>query len=262
MSHFTPHQSAHFCSMDFINICMQLTGVFPAKSVGFFKKVYEWTWNAFLIFIPAMTLYSVSKIRSFRLADIVSAVQGPSLALRLSFSILFFSLRKQRYIQILEEKRELTKWMKMLAFQSDFAASRINSKTCIAVMLFYIPNVISLLSLLFIFLTPLILFSSENLPTNYESNRNSTEIDQQNIRQTSVLAIKSLILPGILFLTIFISELKRRCVNFLIFKMYLDVIKETHFLIEALTATFTERRAFFQKVNLSNWLKCKERLIR
>jgi hypothetical protein len=251
--------------MDVINICTQFTGFFASKSIGAFKKIYEWTWVVFLLLIPVMAIYTGFRIKSFKLVDIVTAVQGPAFALRLSFCVVFFCLRKPQYMQILEEKREVTKWMKMLVFKSDASISvlRKSSKTCITKMFFYFPFFISVLTLFTTYFLPYIIFSVQSSPTNDNLNDNATVINIQNGTQGSAsTAIETVILLTFFFILISTAALKRRCVDFLIFKMYLHVIQETDFLTEALTAIFTERRAFFQKVNLSNWLKCKERLMR
>jgi len=218
-----------------------------------------------MLLFPAISLLGVTSIKSFKLGDIVAAVQGPAYAFRLSFCVAFFCLRKTMYLQILDEKREVSKWMKILVFKSDasIANLRNSSKTCTILTFFYIPSLISFLSLFILFFLPLLFrLSIANSPATDNLNSNCTLVVNQKL-QGSATSIEAAIVLSILpCLVAFTAELKRRCVDFLIFEMYLHIIQETAFLTETLTATFTERRAFFQKVNLSNWLKCKERLLR
>jgi hypothetical protein len=246
--------------MDFIKICTQLTGFFPSRSIGAFKKIYEWTWLLILLLYPALTLIGAISIKSFKLGDIIAAVQAPVFAFRLSFCVVFFCLRKQKYMQILDEKRELMKWMKILVFKCDESISHLQntSKTYTALMFFYIPCFISVLSLFNLFFLPFLLVFFKKLPTADSSKDNTTS----ELQSSATTGMGTSIISTAMFLIASILELKRRCIDFLIFKMYLHIIQETAFLTDTLTSTFTERRAFFQKVNLSNWLKCKERLLR
>jgi hypothetical protein len=252
------------CSMDFIKICTQLTGFFPYGSLGALKKIYEWTWLVILLLFPAISLLGAISIKSFKLGDIVTAVQGPAYAFRLSFCVAFFCLRKTRYLQILNEKREVSKWMKILAFKSDASITNLrnSSKTCTILTFFYFPCLISFISLFNLFFLPhLLLRSVANSPATNNLNSNFTFVKQKSQGSATSIEI-AIVLSIVSCLFAFTAELKRRCVDFLIFEMYLHINQEINFLTETLTATFTERRAFFQKVNLSNWLKCKERLLR
>lgn len=250
--------------MDIINICTQLTGFFPSKSVGSFKKAYELIWAVLLFSIPIVALYGATTMPSYKLVEIITAIQGPALAFRLSFCVTFFYLRKARYVELLEEKREVRNWMKMLVFKSDASTKVLqkSSQTYTAITFFYMPFFTSVLALFNIFFLPMLLMSSKNAPISADLNVNSTVVNPNNETQKKLSDIGQVLVSIAIFLFASIVGLKRRCMDFLIVKMYLHIIQETKFLTGALTATFNEKRAFFQKVNLSNWLKCKARVMR
>lgn len=252
--------------MDFTYTCTKLTGFFPSTSVGAFKKAYEWIWAILLLFAPIASLYGVITLKSHKLVDIVSAIQGPALALRLSFCALFFWLRKAKYVEILDERIELTRWMKMLVLKSDASATILRPKRAntfaTAMKFFYFPYCISIICQFSIFFLPMLFFTSNELPTSVLNKGNSSDITQRNDTQAPVITIQSYILIFVAFILISLLWLKRRCIDLLIFKLYLHVIEETNFLTAALKAAFSEKRAFFRKVNLTNWIKFKERLMR
>lgn len=251
--------------MDFTYTCTKLTGFFPSKSVGAFKITYERVWALLLIFAPIVSLIGVILLKSHKLVDIVSAIQGPALTFRWSFCALYFWLCKARYVEILDERIELTRWMKMLVLKSDASAAILRPKranTCAAIKFFYFPYFISLFSQFSIIFLPLLFVTSNEMPTSVLNNGNSSNITQKNDTHAPVIAIQRYILISVSFILISLLGLKRRCIDLLIFKLYSHVIEETNFLTAALKAAFSEKRAFFHKVNLTNWIKCKERLMR
>jgi len=255
--------------MDVIKLCTHVTGFFPSRSVGRLQKLYEGFWTGLSVILLLATLltfvFGQKFINFTSLSSIVGASQSLAIVSRLTFSTASFGIRKKCYLNLLDEAKQVNKWGKAILLKSK---THILSDAVISrqetFVYFFMPLILMIASNFNKIILPHLYFNLKAVKYVNQSfllKQNSTVGVQPDSLKLDANKIVLCLSIGAVVIASFVG-LKQKCLDFLLFKMYLQVIRETRILREALQDTFSDKRAFFQKFSLTNWLRYKEKLVR
>jgi hypothetical protein len=257
--------------MNLIEKCSILTGFYPSRAKNCCTRCYQWSWTIFAICFCLLSIpYIIFGEKNFvGLQNIALAVQSLVIVFRLCVPTVYFGMFENGYLALLDLSTDVSRWSGMLIAKS---SKRNNVKVLLkkSILCFmYIPLAIGIITKLLNVLLPIIMSKFLVLDTKIIMEIKLNYLNESiklNHGKTHESVASKYIAEFAFFsvLTLFINfmVLKQKCLDILIYKMYLQIINETKILKSTLEDNFQDNRLFFFKNNLMNWIKYKNSVVR